>query len=153
MLSAVYLLLSVIHVFGLARCSLETSGRLMELNTKDGRLHVSYSDRLVTLIREVRMLLQRGFAVPAKIQHVAQVADKFKLHANILKQVRLSSITWFIASFDNFHFRFAIFILLVSLASALRPNLYGLILIIVGLCLDLMKHWLCVFSCTFASWF
>jgi len=71
----------------LAGCSLETSGRLMELNTKDGRLHVSYSDRLVTLVREVRMLLQRGFAVPAKIQHVAQVAEKFKLHANILKQV------------------------------------------------------------------
>jgi len=59
----------------------------MELNTKDGRLHVSYSDRLVTLVREVRMLLQRGFAVPAKIQHVAQVAEKFKLQANILKQV------------------------------------------------------------------
>ena len=72
----------------LAGRSLETSGRLMELNTKDGRLHVSYSDRLVTLVREVRMLLQRGFAVPAKIQHVAQVAEKFKMHANILKQVR-----------------------------------------------------------------
>jgi len=72
--------------------SLETSGRLMELNTKDGRLRVSYSDRLVTLVREVRMLLQRGFAVPAKIQHVAQVADKFKLHANILKQVRFHTV-------------------------------------------------------------
>jgi len=71
----------------------------MELNTKDGRLHVSYSDRLVTLVREVRMLLQRGFAVPAKIQHVAQVAEKFKLHANILKQVRLLYNT---ASFDSF---------------------------------------------------
>ena len=71
----------------------------MELNTKDGRLHVSYSDRLVTLVREVRMLLQRGFAVPAKIQHVAQVAEKFKLHANILKQVRLSYST---VSSDSF---------------------------------------------------
>lgn len=65
----------------------------MELNTKDGRLYVSYSDRLVTLVREVRMLLQRGFAVPAKIQHVAQVAEKFKLHANILKQVRECHVT------------------------------------------------------------
>ena len=82
--------------------SLETSGRLMELNTKDGRLHVSYSDRLVTLIREVRMLLQRGFAVPAKIQHVSQVAEKFKLHANILKQVRLLFILSLVASFDIF---------------------------------------------------
>ena len=83
-------------LFGCAGvCSLETSGRLMELNTKDGRLHVSYSDRLVTLVREVRMLLQRGFAVPAKIQHVAQVADKFKLHANILKQVRTIIMHYF----------------------------------------------------------
>jgi len=79
----------------------------MELNTKDGRLHVSYSDRLVTLVREVRMLLQRGFAVPAKIQHVAQVAEKFKLHANILKQVRILCIIYCIfyylmATFPHF---------------------------------------------------
>jgi len=74
-------------------CSLETSGRLMDLDTKDGKLHVSYGDRLVTLVREVRMLLQLGFAVPGKIQHVAQVAEKFKLQGNILKQVY-----WFVES-------------------------------------------------------
>lgn len=87
MVGSVWLIDVLTGTWYLAGCSLETSGRLMELNTKDGRLHVSYSDRLVTLVREVRMLLQRGFAVPAKIQHVAQVAEKFKLHANILKQV------------------------------------------------------------------
>jgi dynein heavy chain 2 len=65
----------------------------MDLNTKDGKLHVSYGDRLVTLVREVRLLLQRGFAVPGKIQHVAQVAEKFKLQGNILKQVCCISLS------------------------------------------------------------
>ena len=58
------------------------------------------------------MLLQRGFAIPAKIQHVAQVAEKFKLHANILKQVRLSRIILlsFSAFFVNFTSIFSRFI-------------------------------------------
>ena len=67
--------------------SLETSGRLMELNHKTGKLHVNYGDRLVTLMREVRQLGSMGFAVPAKIQHVSNTAQKFYRHGVILKQV------------------------------------------------------------------
>ncbi|KAK6172722.1 hypothetical protein SNE40_016326 [Patella caerulea] len=67
--------------------SLETNGRLMELNTVDGKLRVNYSERLVTLLREVRQLSAIGFAVPAKIQHVANVGQKFYRHGVVLKQV------------------------------------------------------------------
>ena len=72
--------------------SLETSGRLMELGKKDGKLRVYYSDRLVALLREVRQLLAFGFPVSAKIQHVANTAQKFYRHAVVLKQVSEWSI-------------------------------------------------------------
>ena len=68
--------------------SLETSGRLMELGHKDGKLRVHYSNRLVTLLREVRQLNAFGFPVSAKIQHVSNIAQKFYRHAVVLKQVR-----------------------------------------------------------------
>lgn len=67
--------------------SLETSGRLMELGKKDGKLVVHYSDKLVTLLREVRQLLAFGFPVSAKIHHVANTAQKFYRHAIVLKRV------------------------------------------------------------------
>ncbi|XP_077984893.1 cytoplasmic dynein 2 heavy chain 1-like [Glandiceps talaboti] len=67
--------------------SLQTSGKLMELNHKDGKLRVHYSERLVTLLREVRQLQALGFPVPAKIQHTAGTAQKFYRHGVILKQV------------------------------------------------------------------
>lgn len=72
--------------------NLETSGRLMELSAGDGKLHVQYSDRLVTLLREVRQLSGLGFLVPAKIQHTATTAMKFYKHAVSLKKV-ISLIT------------------------------------------------------------
>ena len=59
----------------------------MELGHKDGKLQVFYSDRLVTLLREVRQLTALGFVVPAKIQHTAGMANKFYRQAVILKQV------------------------------------------------------------------
>ncbi len=68
--------------------SLETKGRLMELNHSDGKLYVNYGDRLVTLLREVRQLTSLGFAIPAMIQHVSTVGQKFYRHGVILKQVR-----------------------------------------------------------------
>lgn len=67
--------------------SLETSGRLMELSHKDGKLRVHYSDKLVTLLREVRQLAAFGFSIPSKIQHVSNSAQKFYKHGVILKQV------------------------------------------------------------------
>lgn len=60
----------------------------MDLNKSDGKLHVNYSDRLVTLLREVRQLTSLGFTVPAKIQHVAATAQRFYRHGVILKQVK-----------------------------------------------------------------
>ena len=70
--------------------SLRTSGRLMELGHSDGKLHVHYDDRLVTLIREVRQLSGMGYSVPAKIQQTASTGRKFYKQAVILKQVTLS---------------------------------------------------------------
>lgn len=68
-------------------CSLQTTGQLMELSHKDGKLGVFYSERLVTLLREVRQLAALGFTIPAKIQHTANTASKYQKHGIILKQV------------------------------------------------------------------
>lgn len=59
----------------------------MELDHTDGKLHVHYSDRLVTLLREVRQLAAFGFTIPAKIQNTANTAQQFYRHGVILKQV------------------------------------------------------------------
>ena len=60
----------------------------MELGHGDGKLHVHYDDRLVTLIREVRQLSGMGYPVPAKIQQTASTGQKFYKQAVILKQVK-----------------------------------------------------------------
>ncbi|KAL4829789.1 hypothetical protein H8958_009079 [Nasalis larvatus] len=66
---------------------IEASSRIMELDSNDGSLKVHYSDRLVILLREVRQLSALGFVIPAKIQQVANIAQKFCKQAIILKQV------------------------------------------------------------------
>uniref|UniRef100_A0AAX7TRD3 Dynein heavy chain tail domain-containing protein n=1 Tax=Astatotilapia calliptera TaxID=8154 RepID=A0AAX7TRD3_ASTCA len=63
------------------------SNRVMELDHDDGRLKIQYSDRLVSLLREVRQLSALGFSIPAKIQLAANTADKFYRQAIVLKQV------------------------------------------------------------------
>lgn len=68
--------------------SIEANSRIMELDPNDGSLKVRYSDRLVILLREVRQLSTLGFVIPAKIQQVANIAQKFCKQAIILKQVR-----------------------------------------------------------------
>ncbi|KAK2099397.1 Cytoplasmic dynein 2 heavy chain 1 [Saguinus oedipus] len=65
---------------------IEASSRIMELDSNDGSLKVHYSDRLVILLREVRQLSALGFVIPAKIQQVANIAQKFCKQAIILKQ-------------------------------------------------------------------
>lgn len=67
--------------------SLETNGKLMELNHQDGKLKVLYGDRLVTLLREVRVLKSYGFKIPSKIDECAKVGKKFQKHAMVLKQL------------------------------------------------------------------
>ena len=59
----------------------------MDMNHKDGKMRVNFSDRLVTLLREVRLLGSLGFSIPSKIQAVFLTAQKFYRHAVILKQV------------------------------------------------------------------
>uniref|UniRef100_A0A8D3CV29 Dynein heavy chain tail domain-containing protein n=1 Tax=Scophthalmus maximus TaxID=52904 RepID=A0A8D3CV29_SCOMX len=63
------------------------SNRVMDLDHVDGRLKIQYSDRLVSLLREVRQLSALGFPIPAKIQQAATTADKFYRQAIVLKQV------------------------------------------------------------------
>ncbi|KAM9801492.1 cytoplasmic dynein 2 heavy chain 1 [Neosynchiropus ocellatus] len=67
--------------------SLQASNRVMELDHVDGSLKIQYSDRLVSLLREVRQLSALGFVIPAKIQQAASTADKFYRQAIVLKQV------------------------------------------------------------------
>lgn len=65
----------------------------MELDHVDGRLKIHYSDRLVSLLREVRQLSALGFPIPARIQQAANTADKFYRQAIVLKQVRMVTST------------------------------------------------------------
>ena len=58
----------------------------MELSHKDGKLYVNYGNRLVTLLREVRQLTALGFAIPAKIQHAANVGQKFYRHGGKMQK-------------------------------------------------------------------
>ncbi len=69
--------------------SLQTNGKLMELNHKDGKLDVLYGDKLVTLLREVRQLQAIGFKIPPKIDECAKVGQRFYKHGIVLKQVGL----------------------------------------------------------------
>ncbi|XP_038617598.1 cytoplasmic dynein 2 heavy chain 1 [Tachyglossus aculeatus] len=66
---------------------IQANSRIMELDPSDGALKIHYSDRLVVLLREVRQLSALGFVIPAKIQQVANMAQKFCKQAIILKQV------------------------------------------------------------------
>ncbi|XP_069495113.1 cytoplasmic dynein 2 heavy chain 1 isoform X2 [Ambystoma mexicanum] len=66
---------------------IQASSNVMQLDHSDGALKIHYSDRLVTLLREVRQLSALGFVIPAKIQQAANTAQKFYKQAVILKQV------------------------------------------------------------------
>lgn len=82
------MLWQMLYVFYLTLLySLQASSRVMDLGHVDGRLQIQYSDRLVSLLREVRQLSALGFPIPAKIQQGANTADKFYRQAIVLKQV------------------------------------------------------------------
>uniref|UniRef100_W5K866 Cytoplasmic dynein 2 heavy chain 1 n=1 Tax=Astyanax mexicanus TaxID=7994 RepID=W5K866_ASTMX len=72
---------------GLADPKSGISNRVMELDHMDGKLKIHYSERLVSLLREVRQLSALGFSIPTKIQQAANTAEKFYRQALILKQV------------------------------------------------------------------
>ncbi|MFT7803200.1 cytoplasmic dynein 2 heavy chain 1 [Arapaima gigas] len=81
--------------------SLQASNRVMELDHVDGKLKIQYSDRLVTLLKEVRQLSALGFAIPAKIQQTTNTADKFYRQALILKQATVDLVSRQVAHFYN----------------------------------------------------
>ncbi|PRP81711.1 hypothetical protein PROFUN_10811 [Planoprotostelium fungivorum] len=67
---------------------LEMTGRLMEIDIeRNGQMRVNFSERLITLLREVRQLTALGFKIPPKIKNVAENAQKFHRHGIVLKQV------------------------------------------------------------------
>nr|XP_032832089.1 cytoplasmic dynein 2 heavy chain 1 [Petromyzon marinus]XP_032832097.1 cytoplasmic dynein 2 heavy chain 1 [Petromyzon marinus]XP_032832104.1 cytoplasmic dynein 2 heavy chain 1 [Petromyzon marinus] len=70
-----------------AGVGLRASGRVMQLEPRDGSLRVCYSDHLAALIAEVRQLSALGYTIPPKVLQAATTALKFYRHANTLKQV------------------------------------------------------------------
>eukprot|EP01135_Chromosphaera_perkinsii_P005308 Nk52_evm1s338 gene=Nk52_evmTU1s338 len=66
---------------------LQTTGKLMELERKNGCLKVHYPDQLVTLLRQVRQLSALGFEIPNTILSAAKTGQQFYRHGVILKQV------------------------------------------------------------------
>lgn len=61
--------------------------KLLSIDMSDGRVHANYSERLVTLFREVRQLTAMGVKIPPKIRTAAENALKFYRYGMTLKQV------------------------------------------------------------------
>ena len=68
-------------------CSLDTGKPVISFNEK-GQPEISYSPRLVTLMREVRQLRVFGYVIPNKILNLEEKAKKFYSQAKVLQQVR-----------------------------------------------------------------
>lgn len=66
---------------------LQMSGKLMDIDLKDGLIKVNYSERLVLLIREVRQLFELGFKkqIPKSIIDLTENGKKFYKEALTLK--------------------------------------------------------------------
>ena len=82
---------------GESELALETTGRLMDFEHTDGKLRVHYSDRLVTLLREVRQLGALGFVIPAKSQRTAATAKQLPV-AMITAATKHSAVAMIIAT-------------------------------------------------------
>jgi hypothetical protein len=68
--------------------SLQTTGRLMEIDAHDGKLRVLYGDRLSILINEVRQWLSLGYEIPPKISKCVDAGKKFQQYGIALQAVR-----------------------------------------------------------------
>ena len=77
----------VLHPIAFSLSSLETTGRLMELDARDGKLRVLYGTRLTTLINEVRQLSSLGYEIPPKISKCVDVGKKFYQYSVELQAV------------------------------------------------------------------
>ena len=67
--------------------ALEVTGKMMVLDLKDGLLKVSYSERLVQLLKEVRQLTEYGFKIPSPLKKIVIQGKKYYKEAITLKQV------------------------------------------------------------------
>ncbi|CAF2056597.1 unnamed protein product [Rotaria magnacalcarata] len=76
--------------------NLETTGRLMELDSHDGKLRVLYGDRLVILLNEVRQLSSLGYEIPSKIIKCADIGKKFYQYG-----VELQALSHFYNTIDS----------------------------------------------------
>eukprot|EP00953_Heterococcus_sp_UTEX-ZZ885_P012620 7231-Heterococcus_DN1.PRE.4 len=61
-------------------------GKLMDIN-KAGLLEVNYSERLVTLLREVRQLAELGHAIPSRVAKAAGEGERYYRYGVMLKKV------------------------------------------------------------------
>ncbi|CAF0783257.1 unnamed protein product [Rotaria sordida] len=76
--------------------SLETTGRLMELDSRDGKLRVLYGDRLIILLNEVRQLSSLGYDIPSKIIKCTDMGKKFYQYG-----VELQALAHFYNTIDS----------------------------------------------------
>ncbi|CAB3410628.1 unnamed protein product [Caenorhabditis bovis] len=67
--------------------ALETTGKIMILESSNRELNVNYSDRLLRLLKEVRQLSSLGFNIPSKILTCANNGEKYFKYGVILKQI------------------------------------------------------------------
>lgn len=64
------------------------TGQLMEFDYQNKSvLKVNYSDKLVTLVKDARLLGELGFRIPQAILKITENAKKFYKEGVILKQV------------------------------------------------------------------
>ncbi|KAL3130926.1 hypothetical protein ABBQ38_000251 [Trebouxia sp. C0009 RCD-2024] len=66
---------------------MDQSGKLMDMDSSDGRIKLHYNEELVVLLREVRQLQSTGFAVQRDILAEVDTANTFYRHGLLLKQV------------------------------------------------------------------
>ncbi len=66
--------------------ALQVTGKLMSFDKSNGRLHVHYSESLVTFIREVRQLAALGCTIPKAFEQEVEKAYKHYRSAVVLKQ-------------------------------------------------------------------
>ncbi|CAF4464989.1 unnamed protein product, partial [Adineta steineri] len=76
--------------------SLETSGHLMEIDSRDGKLRVLYGDRLTNLLNEVRQLSSLDYEIPSKITKWVEIGKKFSQYG-----IELQAVAHFYNTIDS----------------------------------------------------
>jgi len=66
---------------------IDKSMKLIEINKNDGSLIVNYSDKLILMTRDVRILLEMNFKIPKEILEKRELADKIFKYAMGFKQI------------------------------------------------------------------